>query len=58
MAEPPVREGFFATVNPAVFTASAVVVVAFVAFGVVVPDTAGRVFAAVQGFITEYLGWL
>ena len=49
---------FFATVNPAVFTASAVIVLAFVGFGVLFPDTAGRVFWATQDFITEYLGWL
>jgi choline/glycine/proline betaine transport protein len=49
---------FFITVNPAVFTASAAIVLAFVGFGVLLPDTAGRVFQATQDFITEYLGWL
>ena len=48
---------FFATVNPTVFTASAIMVVAFVGFGVVSPVVAGEVFGTVQGFITEYLGW-
>ncbi|MEF8794644.1 BCCT family transporter [Thiohalorhabdus sp.] len=49
---------FFATVNPSVFTASAVVVCAFVLFGVLFPATASGVFEGIQGFITEYLGWL
>ncbi len=50
--------GYFATVNPAVFTASAVVVVGFVLFGVLAPETAGHVFNQLDAFITEYLGWL
>ncbi|WP_018138437.1 MULTISPECIES: BCCT family transporter [unclassified Thioalkalivibrio] len=50
-------EAFFATVNPTVFTASAIMVVVFVAFGVIFPDTASEVFARIHGFITEYLGW-
>jgi len=51
-------ERFFSTVNPTVFVASAVIVVGFVLFGVGAPETAGRVFGEIQGFITEYLGWV
>ncbi|MFO7786951.1 MAG: BCCT family transporter, partial [Halospina sp.] len=51
-------ERFFSTVNPTVFVASAIIIVGFVLFGVVVPETAGRVFGEIQGFITEYLGWV
>ena len=49
---------FFMTVNPAVFTASAVVIVAFVAFGVMFPSSAAATFALVQSGIAEYFGWL
>jgi choline/glycine/proline betaine transport protein len=49
---------FFATVNPAVFTASAVSVAAFVLFGVAAPDTAASVFQDIHAFITEYVGWV
>jgi len=56
---PPARpQRFFSTVNPTVFTASAVIVAVFVLFGVILPDTAGRVFGGVHAFITEYLGWV
>lgn len=51
-------KAFFATVNPAVFTASAVSVTAFVLFGVAAPDTAASVFQDIHAFITEYVGWL
>ena len=51
-------ERFFSTVNPTVFVASAIIVVGFVLFGVAAPTTAGRVFGQIQGFITEYLGWV
>lgn len=50
-------EAFFSTVNPTVFTASAIMVVVFVAFGVALPSTASMVFDGIHGFITEYLGW-
>ncbi|WP_018948835.1 BCCT family transporter [Thioalkalivibrio sp. ALMg11] len=50
-------EAFFSTVNPTVFTASAIMVVVFVAFGVVFPSTASMVFDGIHEFITEYLGW-
>ena len=50
-------QAFFSTVNPAVFAASALMVVLFVAFGVLFPATASRVFEGIHGFITEYLGW-
>ncbi len=49
---------FFATVNPTVFTASAIMVAGFVLFGVVFPETATLVFDAIHNFITEYLGWM
>ena len=49
---------FFTTVNPTVFTASAVVVVFFVGFGVIFPALANEVFSAIQSFITMYLGWI
>ncbi|WP_440995735.1 BCCT family transporter [Arhodomonas sp. SL1] len=56
---PPVRpEQFFSTVNPTVFTASAIIVTAFVLFGVLAPATAGEVFGGLHAFITEYLGWI
>ena len=48
---------FFSTVHPAVFVASATIVVAFLAFGVIVPETASRAFGNLQAFITEYFGW-
>ncbi|MDZ7839203.1 MAG: BCCT family transporter [Gammaproteobacteria bacterium] len=48
---------FFATVNPAIFIASATIVLAFVAFGVIAPDTAAHVFGTLQAGITEYFGW-
>lgn len=48
---------FLATVNPTVFTASAIVIVSFVMFGVVFTDTANQVFGAIQSGITHYLGW-
>ena len=51
-------ERFFSTVNPTVFVASAIIIVGFVLFGVILPETAGRVFGEIQGFITEYLGWV
>ncbi|WP_018871320.1 MULTISPECIES: BCCT family transporter [unclassified Thioalkalivibrio] len=49
---------FFATVNPVVFTASSIVVLTFVLFGVIFTETASLTFAAIHGFITEYLGWI
>ncbi|MFO7953455.1 BCCT family transporter [Thioalkalivibrio sp.] len=50
-------EAFFSTVNPTVFTASAIMVVVFITFGVAFPSTASMVFDGIHGFITEYLGW-
>ncbi|WP_018946128.1 BCCT family transporter [Thioalkalivibrio sp. AKL17] len=49
---------FFATVNPVVFTASSIMVLTFVLFGVIFTETASLTFAAIHGFITEYLGWI
>lgn len=43
--------------NPPVFITSAVVILAFVAFGVFFTETTGAVASAVQGFITSYFGW-
>jgi len=51
-------QAFFATVHPAVFTASAIIIVSFVAFGVAVPDTAANLFESIHDFITEYFGWV
>ena len=48
---------FFATVNPAVFVASATLVVFFVGFGVLFPQTASKTFGSLHAFITEYFGW-
>ncbi|MFO7857441.1 MAG: BCCT family transporter [Ectothiorhodospiraceae bacterium] len=48
---------FFATVNPVVFLASAVIVAVFVGFGVIFPVAAGEVFGRLHRFITEYFGW-
>jgi len=50
-------QAFFASVNPTVFTVSALMVVLFVGFGVIAPGLASQVFESIQGFITEYLGW-
>ncbi len=49
---------FFATVNFTVFTASALIVVAFVGFGIGFPATASAVFEDIHAWITEYLGWV
>ncbi len=43
--------------NPPVFIISAVVILAFVAFGVLFTESTGAVASAVQGFITDYFGW-
>ncbi len=48
---------FFKTVNFTVFWISMCVIIAFVVFGTVFPDTAQSVFEAIHGFITEYFGW-
>ena len=50
-------QNFFSTVNPAVFAVSGFVVIAFLVFGVTMPETASAAFDALHGFITEYLGW-
>ncbi|QGM21854.1 BCCT family transporter [Spiribacter sp. 2438] len=50
-------DAFFATANPTVFIASTIVIGSFVAFGVVLPETANQVFSEIHGFITEYFGW-
>jgi choline/glycine/proline betaine transport protein len=43
--------------NPPVFIVSAVVILAFVAFGVFFTETTGAAASAVQSFITSYFGW-
>lgn len=48
---------FFATVNPSVFIASAIIIGGFVGFGVLAPTAAANAFGAVHAFITQYLGW-
>ncbi|MFA9444013.1 BCCT family transporter [Egicoccus sp. AB-alg6-2] len=45
------------TIHPPVFVASAVLILAFVAFAVAAPDTAGEVLGGVQGWITGAFGW-
>ena len=57
MTRPYRADAFFATVNPTVFTASALIIGGFVAFGVLLPDTASLAFSRLNAFITEYLGW-
>jgi len=47
----------FATVNPTVFTTSAIVIVLFVLFGVVFTETANTVFSVIHSGITHYFGW-
>lgn len=51
------EDRFFATVNPTVFTASALLIGGFVAFGVAFPEQATAVFQRLHGLITAYLGW-
>lgn len=55
-AAPPPGPGA-APVNRRVFTASALLTLAFVAFGALAPDLAGRAFGAAQAWITAELGW-
>ncbi|BBF99422.1 MULTISPECIES: BCCT family transporter [Pseudonocardia] len=44
--------------SPPVFISSAVLAVAFVLWGVISPTSLGRVASAVNGWITDTLGWL
>jgi choline/glycine/proline betaine transport protein len=44
-------------INPPVFFGSAILIVAFVAFGVAAPDTANTLFAGVQGWVIDTFGW-
>jgi len=48
---------FFATVNPSVFIASALMIGGFVSYGLIAPDSAAQTFGSLQAFITQYLGW-
>ncbi|KAF0284089.1 BCCT family transporter [Spiribacter roseus] len=57
MRDKPRDERFFATVNPTVFTASALIVGGFLAFGILLPAQATALFEAVHDLITAYLGW-
>jgi choline/glycine/proline betaine transport protein len=43
--------------SPPVFLGAAAVIVAFVAYGAVLPDQAASTFGAVQDFIVDYFGW-
>ncbi|OHV07640.1 BCCT family transporter [Kushneria phosphatilytica] len=52
-AEKPTKAG----INPPVFFPSAAVILALVLFGVIAPDTAGKVFSAAQGWIIDTFGW-
>jgi len=46
-----------AAVNPTVFIGAGVLTLLFVLFGVLMPQTAAATFSAVQGWITDELGW-
>jgi len=46
-----------AAVNPTVFIGAGVLTLLFVLFGVLMPETAAATFNAVQGWITDELGW-
>lgn len=46
-----------AGINPPVFFGSAIIILAFVIFTVITPETAGNLFSAIQGWIIESLGW-
>ena len=48
----------FATVNPVVFVATAVIVAVFMLFGVIFPTAAGEVFGSVHAYVAEYFGWV
>jgi len=47
-----------AEMNPPVFFTAAIVIVCFVAFGAIWPETAGESFKGAQGWIVNHLGWL
>ena len=57
MAKPYRADAFFATVNPTVFAASTLIIGGFVAFGILLPESASLAFSRLNAFITEYLGW-
>ena len=44
-------------INPPVFFGSAALIIGFVIFGAIAPDTVGEVFGAVQHWIVETFGW-
>ena len=57
MAETRRANAFFATVNPTVFIASTLVIGAFVALGILAPESAEQLFSRLHALITEYFGW-
>jgi choline/glycine/proline betaine transport protein len=48
----------FSAMQPTVFLGSAAIVIGFVVFGSAWPETARRVFGAIQSGIVDYFGWL
>ena len=44
-------------INPPVFFGSTALILAFVVFGAGFPDTANRVFSAIQGWVVDTFGW-
>ncbi|MGH0003421.1 BCCT family transporter [Pseudovibrio ascidiaceicola] len=50
-------EGLFTGVNPVMAVGSTVLVVAFVLFTVMVPETAGSLYNSAKGFIANNLSW-
>lgn len=57
MSEPAPPTSSPAAVNPTVFIGAGVLTLLFVLFGVLMPETAAATFNAVQGWITDELGW-
>ncbi|HWX50868.1 MAG TPA: BCCT family transporter [Roseomonas sp.] len=57
MSEPAPPTSSPAAVNPTVFIGAGVLTLLFVLFGVLMPQTAAATFSAVQGWITDELGW-
>ncbi|MEO3997593.1 BCCT family transporter [Mesorhizobium sp. CAU 1732] len=51
------RLGPFPHVSPPVFSISAALIVAFIAFGAIFPETAGVIFEGAQRAIADYFGW-
>ena len=48
----------FSAMQPTMFLGSEAIVIGFVVFGSAWPETARRVFGAIQSGIVDYFGWL